>query len=49
MTRDAHIASRCAKREYSVNTPIVLCFVSVMAVVEAQIKRGGRPCFCQHF
>lgn len=35
MTRDAHIASRCAQREYSVNTADMLCLASAVAVVEA--------------
>lgn len=44
MTRGAQKASQCAKREYSVNTADVLCFVSAVAVVEAQSSKGDRPC-----
>ncbi len=47
MTRDAQIASRCAQREYSVNTADVLCSTSAVAVVEAQPLRGDRPCSYQ--
>ena len=47
MTRDAPIASRCAQREYSVNTTDVLCFNSAVAVVEAQPMRGDRLCSYQ--
>ena len=49
MTRDAPIASRCAAREYSVNTADMLCFTSAVAVVEAQPMRGDRPCSYPHF
>ncbi len=47
MTRDAHIASRCAAREYSVNTADVVCSISAVAVVEAHPMRGDRPCSYQ--
>ncbi len=47
MTRDAQIASRCAQREYSVNTASVLFFASAVAVVEAHPMRGDRPCSYQ--
>ena len=49
MTRDAHIASRCAAREYSVNTADVLSFGSAVTVVEVQPMRGDRPCLYQPF
>lgn len=49
MTRDAHIASRCAQREYSVHTVDMLCLSSAMAVEEAQPMRGDRPCSYPHF
>lgn len=49
MTGDAHIASRCVAREYSVNTADMLCSSSAVAVVEAHPMTGDRPCSYPHF
>ena len=45
MTRDAHIASRCAQREYSVNTADMLCLASAVAVVELPRNERTRSSF----